>query len=157
MSKFGTNDKAMSDTASLVAIIIVIIAVIGMIVGSLAFFPTYKVWKQEMDGKADLAEAEWSKKIMVEEALAKKDASVYEAEAEVIHAQGVADANKIIGNSLRNIRLSKGFSQEQLAFKANIPVSQIGRIERGELNTTVSTAYNLSQILEIEFKELFEF
>ena len=103
MSKFKTNDKAeMSDLGGLIALIIVIIAVIGMIVGSLAFFPTYKVWKQEMDGKADLAEAEWSKKIMVEEALAKKDASVYEAEAEVIHAQGVADANKIIGNSLRN-------------------------------------------------------
>ena len=72
-----------------------------MVAGSLAYYPTYKVWKQEIDGKADLAEAEWSKKIMVQEALAKKDAAKFEAEAEVIRAQGVADANAILGESLK--------------------------------------------------------
>ena len=101
MSNFKTNSKAMSDLGGLIALIIIIIVIIGMIVGTLALFPTYKVWKQEMDGKADLAEAEWSKKIMVQEALAKKDAATFEAEAEVIRAQGVADANAILGESLK--------------------------------------------------------
>lgn len=64
---------------------------------------------------------------------------------------------KKFGKSLRDIRLSKGFSQEQLAFKANVSVSQIGRIERGEVNTTISTAFILAQILKIEIKELFNF
>jgi len=48
-------------------------------------------------------------------------------------------------------------SQEQLAFKSNISVNQIGRIERGEISTTISTVYLLSEILEVELKELFDF
>ena len=54
---------------------------------------------------------------------------------------------KKFGKSLRDIRKSKGMSQEQLSFKANISVNQIGRIERGEINTTISTADLLSEIL----------
>jgi transcriptional regulator with XRE-family HTH domain len=64
---------------------------------------------------------------------------------------------KKFGKSLRDTRKSKGLSQEQLAFKANIPLNQVGRIERGEINTTISTVYLLSEILEVELKELFDF
>ncbi len=64
---------------------------------------------------------------------------------------------KLFGVKLRELRVSKGFSQEMLAHKADISVSQIGRIERGEINTTISTANLLAQIMEIHTKELFEF
>lgn len=64
---------------------------------------------------------------------------------------------KKFGENLRQIRLTKGISQEALAHKANVPVSQIGRIERGEINTTISTAHLVSQVLEVPFSELFQF
>lgn len=48
-------------------------------------------------------------------------------------------------------------SQEELANSSDIPISQIGRIERGEINTTISTIYAISQALEANPKELFNF
>ena len=62
---------------------------------------------------------------------------------------------KKFGENLRKIRLAKGLSQEFIATRAGIPVSQIGRIERGEINTTISTAYLLSNVLEVKIEYLF--
>ena len=77
-----------------------IVIVLGAIF--LGGFPIYKVWKQEMNGKADLAEAEWSKQIMVEEAKAELESATLKAQSEVERAKGVAEANEIIGDSLKN-------------------------------------------------------
>ena len=60
----------------------------------------YQIFLLEMEGKAKLAEAEYSKRIMVEDAKAKRDSAVMLAQAEVEQAKGVAEANKIIGSSL---------------------------------------------------------
>lgn len=62
--------------------------------------PVYNVWQQEMTGKAELSRAEQNRQIRIQEAKAKKEAAVFEAEAEVERAKGVAAANKIIGASL---------------------------------------------------------
>ena len=64
---------------------------------------------------------------------------------------------KKFGENLRRIRWEKGISQETLAFKANIQPSQVARIERGELNTTISTINIIAKALEIDLKELFNF
>lgn len=64
---------------------------------------------------------------------------------------------KKFGENLKQIRLNKNLSQEVLAFTADIPISQIGRIERGEINTTISTVKVLAEALDISVKELFEF
>lgn len=48
-----------------------------------------------------LAHAEYSKEVVVAEAKAKMEAAVLLAEAEVNRAVGVAKANKIIGESLK--------------------------------------------------------
>jgi transcriptional regulator with XRE-family HTH domain len=48
-------------------------------------------------------------------------------------------------------------SQEVLANEADLPISQIGRIERGEVNPTLSTLNNLSDALKISLKELLSF
>ncbi len=71
----------------------------------------------------------------------------------------VKDLNyiKLFGENLRAVRLSKKISQESLAFSSDIPISQVGRIERGEINTTISTVRALSIALEIETNELFNF
>lgn len=61
------------------------------------------------------------------------------------------------GKHLRKLRKEKDLSQEDLAFTADIPISQVGRIERGEINTTISTVYQLSTALKLEPSDLFGF
>ena len=75
--------------------------VVALIVTLMAVIPRYRVWSREMDGKALLAEAEWSRQIEIEEAKARKEAAKELAEAEVERARGVAQANQIIGESLK--------------------------------------------------------
>lgn len=62
--------------------------------------PHYSVWQQGLAGEAELRRAEQNRKIVVQEAEAKKEASTSLAQAEVERAKGVAEANKIIGESL---------------------------------------------------------
>ena len=61
------------------------------------------------------------------------------------------------GKNLRMLRESRKLSQEQLAIDADIPISQVGRIERGKLNTTISTLFSLAQALNIPPKDLIDF
>lgn len=61
------------------------------------------------------------------------------------------------GNHLRVLRLEKKLSQEMLANDANIPINQIGRIERGEISTSLNTIFKIANALEIDIKELFNF
>ena len=61
------------------------------------------------------------------------------------------------GKNLRKIRLAKGISQEDLADKADLTLSQVGRIERGVINTSISMVYSLATALEIEPHELLRF
>ena len=64
---------------------------------------------------------------------------------------------KLLGNRIREKRIEKGMSQEVLSFDANIPKNQVGMIERGEINTTITTLNKISLALEIPLKELFDF
>lgn len=61
------------------------------------------------------------------------------------------------GNTLRKLRLEKGFTQEQLANELGVEISQISRIERGVINTSITNLYAISRILNIEVSELFDF
>jgi len=64
--------------------------------------PLYGVWQQSLAGKAELQKAEYTRQVAVLEAQAKKDSAQQLAEAEVIRAEGVAKANQIIGESLKD-------------------------------------------------------
>jgi regulator of protease activity HflC (stomatin/prohibitin superfamily) len=63
--------------------------------------PRYQVYQQRLVGEAELARAESNRKIRIAEAQAAKESAASLAEAEIIRANGVAQANKIIGDSLR--------------------------------------------------------
>lgn len=63
---------------------------------------------------------------------------------------------KLVGEKLRAKRLSMNISQVMLSYDANIPVSQIGRIERGEINTSIGTLYKICTALDIDFKDLID-
>jgi hypothetical protein len=58
---------------STVGIALAIVASVIIVVFSFWFFPTYNVWQQSLSGQAKLQEAEWSKKIIIEEALEWKE------------------------------------------------------------------------------------
>lgn len=83
-------------------ICIVATVIIVAIIAALAIMPVYNVWSQELSGKADLKEAEWSRQIAVQEAEARLESAKLDALAEIERAYGVAEANKIIGVSLKN-------------------------------------------------------
>ena len=61
------------------------------------------------------------------------------------------------GKNLRKYRKLKGFTQEQLAIDLNIEISQISRIERGVINTSIGNINAISKVLKIDIKELFDF
>jgi len=73
------------------------IAVIG---GFMYIIPQYKVYSQRMLGQAELQRAESNRQIKVREAQAAYDAADLTAKAEIRRAEGVAEANRIIADSL---------------------------------------------------------
>ncbi len=64
---------------------------------------------------------------------------------------------KLLGRNLRRIRNDKGFTMENLANEADIEYRQLGRIERGEINTSVISLLRLAEVLKIDIKTLFDF
>ena len=77
-----------------------------IVVGGIIFVggPQYNVWQQSLAGKAELQKAEYTRQVAVLEAQAKKDSAQQLADAEIIRATGVAKANQIIGDSLKDNR-----------------------------------------------------
>ena len=70
------------------------------------------------------------------------------------------DRNTILisfGKNLRLTRLAKGFTQEQLANELGVEISQISRIDRGVVNTSFSTLYSISKVLNVDVSEFFVF
>lgn len=59
------------------------------------------------------------------------------------------------GNRLRELRTAKGISQENLSLMANIDRSYMGRLERGELNPTLTKICQLSEALEVDVVDFF--
>lgn len=55
------------------------------------------------------------------------------------------------------MRIACNLSQEELAWKADLEISQISRIERGVINTSVSQMFSIAEALNIPVKELFDF
>lgn len=62
---------------------------------------------------------------------------------------------KNVGEKIRKKRIELHLSQELLSFDANIPRNQIGRIERGEISTSITTLYKICKALNTEIKDLF--
>lgn len=65
-------------------------------------YPMYNVYSSRKQGEAMLAHAQSAKEVAVAEAKAKMESAELLAQAEVIRAGGVAKANTIIGESLKN-------------------------------------------------------
>lgn len=102
--------------------------------------PRIYIWQQSQAGQAELAHAEYSRKIATCEAMAKKESARALADAEIIRAEGVAEANRIIGNSLQG---NEGYlrylwiqglqtNQMQVVYvptEANLPIMESQRLK----------------------------
>lgn len=64
---------------------------------------------------------------------------------------------RAFGRNLQKLRKSKGFTQEELANDLGIEISQISRIERGLIGTSVYSAYRIAKALKVEVSDLFNF
>jgi hypothetical protein len=76
----------------ILAIAIVLVLMVGL--------PKYNVWRREQNGKAELAQAQWNRRIQVEEAQANLESEKLNAQSEVERAKGMAEAIQIEGGSL---------------------------------------------------------
>lgn len=65
-----------------------------------------------------------------------------------------SEINIRIGNRIREIRQSKGLSQEQLAEIAEVHRTYIGMIERAEKNITLVSLEKIVRALGLEIKDL---
>ncbi|MBS1979217.1 MAG: helix-turn-helix transcriptional regulator [Bacteroidetes bacterium] len=61
-----------------------------------------------------------------------------------------------LGKNLKKARTLRGMTQEDLADKSGLALSQIARIETGRINSTFSTLYVIIKALGAEASELFE-
>lgn len=123
--------------AFLVAVgITIVLAAIALLI-----WPWYNVWRQSMSGLGRLKEAESSRKIAIEEAHAKLESAKMLADAEIERAKGVAEANRIIGDSLQDndayLRylwvqgLNDGSSEViYVPTEANLPILEAGQRRR---------------------------
>ncbi|SAI57176.1 transcriptional regulator [Bordetella ansorpii] len=62
----------------------------------------------------------------------------------------------IFGETLRQQRLARAISQEELAHKANLDRTFVSRIERGIRQPTISTLFGLAQALGVPPERLIE-
>lgn len=62
---------------------------------------------------------------------------------------------KLFGERVRELRLARGLSQEELAFKAGIHRTYLGGIERGKRNPSLKNINAVAQALDITLSELF--
>ena len=69
----------------------------------------------------------------------------------------MGDIKRIFGKHLKEIRLKKGLTQEQLADIAGMHFTYIGQIERGVRNPSLVNLHKLAKALKISAGELFPF
>ena len=118
------------------------IAMLGLIAIGMYGCPKYNVWQKGLEGQAELARAEQNKKIRIAEAQAIKESSESLASAEIIRARGVAEANKIIGDSLKgneaylrylyinSLADNKSQNLIYIPTEAGLPILEAGRLRK---------------------------
>ena len=106
--------------------------------------PLYRVYDREMTGRAELAQASSNRQIRTLEAQAQFDAAKHLADAEIERARGVAEANRIIGESLKgneqylrylwihNLEIAQNTGSQiiYVPTEANLPILEATRVPK---------------------------
>lgn len=136
------NKKPLNVIGILTGIVIVtILLMAGVMVG----YPQYNVYYQRMEGESLLAHSQSAKEVAVAEAKAKMESATLLAQAEIERAKGVAQANKIIGDSLKEneaylrylwitevANQSQGKTVVYIPTEANLPLLEATRNQQAE-------------------------
>lgn len=64
---------------------------------------------------------------------------------------------KLLAQRLKQLRSEKKITQEELAYRSELTLSQIARIETVKINPTVSTMFRIAKALDVSLSELFDF
>lgn len=128
-----TNHKVIIGYTSAIVGFVSLLSIVGLM-----GCPAYGVYSARKQGEGVLAHAQSSREVAVAEAKAKMESATLLAQAEVIRAEGVAKANKIIGDSLKgneaylrylwvnNLEENKG-QTIYVATEAGMPIMEAGR------------------------------
>lgn len=123
----------------------IVIGIVAVVVLALIGLPQYSVYAAKKHGEAELARATQNRQVRVQEALAKFEAADYDAKTDVRRAGGVAQANKIIADSLggpegylrwRYIEMLQETAQtggHQIIYiptEAGLPILEAGRLHQ---------------------------
>lgn len=107
-------------------------------------YPPVSVYVAEMDGKAKLAHAQFEREVQVADAKGKEEAAKFLAQAEINRAEGVAKANAIIGQSLKDneaylrwlyiegLKENKNDSVIYVPTEAGLPILEAGKRSKKE-------------------------
>jgi transcriptional regulator with XRE-family HTH domain len=64
------------------------------------------------------------------------------------------DVRVRVGLNLQELRRSRGFSQDELAYRAKVSQTYLSGIERGARNASLDLLARLSAALEVDVEEL---
>lgn len=64
------------------------------------------------------------------------------------------DMRKLVGRNAARLRLAAGLTQEKLAERSGLGQQYLSDLERGKLNPTVVTLYELAEALGVSHVEL---
>ena len=67
-----------------------------------------------------------------------------------------ASTKSVFGTAVRVLREERGYSQEELAERANLHRNYVGGVERGERNIGLENIVKLARALSVRTKDLFE-
>ena len=123
------------DTA--IAMSVIGVFILALIAAFMFGYPKYKVWQQEMAGKAEFAKAEQNRKIKIEEARANLEAEKLNAQAEIERAKGAAKAIEIENGSITPTYIQYLWVRQQadlgdktviyIPTEGNLPILEAGR------------------------------
>lgn len=142
MAKAKIEEPTESQVIWMWAVRVGLVAV-GTIAAGMAGCPAYNVWQKGMQGRAELAQADFNRQIKVREAEAARLSAVEYANAEIERARGVAEANRIIADGLKDNeaylrylwidKVAGGAGHEVIYIptEAGIPILEAGRVGRG--------------------------
>ena len=66
------------------------------------------------------------------------------------------ELQKIIGSRIKQLRESKGVTQQDLAAMCNFEKGNMSRLEAGRTNPTITTLYKISQALNVKIIDLLD-
>lgn len=59
------------------------------------------------------------------------------------------------GERLRQLRIERGFTQEEIALRADITTSYYGQLERGTANPTINTLTKICDVMGVSIIDIF--